>query len=137
MGKALYDKGRQFCREGALAWLRANIKVCSIDEADDIPDLANDDFLDDILAAAREFTSGNFASKSSIDGVADAADLAPAFVGASGDAFESITIYRDSGTPGTSELICNIDTAGGLPLIPDGGNIDIAWSSTADRIFKL
>lgn len=137
MGNALYDKGRQFCLEGAIPWLTANIKVTSIDETDDLPDLALDDFLDDILAGAREFQSGNLASKSSTNGVADAADLAPAFVGATGDEFESITIYRDSGVAATSELICNIDTATGLPLTPDGGNIDISWSGSADRIFKL
>ena len=137
MANALYDKGREFCLEGAIAWLTANIKVVSIDEADDVPDLALDDFLDDILAGAREFQSGNLASKTSTDGVADAADLAPAFSGAAGDQFESITIFRDSGSAATSELICNIDSATGLPLTPDGGNIDIAWSSAGDRIFKL
>ena len=137
MANALYDKGREFCLEGAIAWLTANIKVVSIDEADDVPDLALDDFLDDITAGAREFQSGNLASKTSTNGVADAADLAPAFSGASGDQFESITIFRDSGSAATSELICNIDSATGLPLTPDGGNIDIAWSSAGDRIFKL
>ena len=137
MANALYDKGREFCLEGAIAWLSVNIKVVSIDEADDVPDLALDDFLDDILAGAREFQSGNLASKTSTDGVADAADLAPAFSGAAGDQFESITIFRDSGSAATSELICNIDSATGLPLTPDGGNIDIAWSSAGDRIFKL
>ena len=137
MANALYDKGREFCLEGAIAWLSANIKVVSIDENDDVPVLATDDFLDDILAGAREFTSGNLASKTSTDGVADAADLAPAFSGAAGDQFESITIFRDSGSAATSELICNIDSATGLPLTPDGGNIDIAWSSAGDRIFKL
>ena len=137
MANALYDKGREFCLEGAIAWLTANIKVVSIDEADDVPDLALDDFLDDITAGAREFQSGNLASKTSADGVADAADLAPAFSGAAGDQFESITIFRDSGSAATSELICNIDSATGLPLTPDGGNIDIAWSSAGDRIFKL
>ena len=102
-----------------------------------MPVLATDDFLDDILAGAREFQSGNLASKTSTDGVADAADLAPAFSGAAGDQFESITIFRDSGSAATSELICNIDSATGLPLSPDGNNIDIAWSSAGDRIFKL
>lgn len=137
MANALYDKGRQKFLEGSIAWLSDNIKVCSVDETDDVPDLVNDDFLDDILAGAREFTSGNLASKTSTDGVADAADLAPAFTGATGDQFESITVFRDSGAAATSELICNIDTATGLPLTPDGGNINITWSEGANKIFKL
>ena len=136
MANALYDKGREFCLEGAIAWLSANIKVVSIDENDDVPVLATDDFLDDILAGAREFTSGNLASKTSTDGVADAADLSPAFSGAAGDQFESITIFRDSGSAATSELICNIDSATVLPLTPHSGNINIASPSPGDSMFK-
>lgn len=137
MANALYDKGREHFLEGAIAWLTDDIRVVSIDEADDVPVLTTDDFLDDILAGAREFESGNFASKTSTDGTADAADLAPAFTSASGDQFESITIFHETGVESTSELICNIDTATGLPLTPDGGNIDITWSAGADRIFTL
>ena len=137
MANALYDKGREFFLEGAIAWLSANIIVVSIDEDDDAVNLVTDDFLDDILAGAREFTSGNLGTKTSLDGTADAADLLPAFSGASGDQFESITLVRDSGSAATSELLCNIDTATGLPLTPDGGNIDISWSSAGDRIFTL
>ena len=137
MANALYDKGRQAILEGGIAWLTDNIKVTSIDEDDDPPVLTTDDFLDDITAGAREFQSGNLASTTSTDGTADAADLAPAFTGATGDEFESITVYRDSGAAGTSELICNIDTATRLPMTPDGGNINITWSAGADRIFTL
>lgn len=138
MANALYDLGRQKFLEGSIAWLTDNIKVVSVDETDDVPVLTTDEFLDpDILLAAREFTSGNLGSKTSTSGTADAADLSPAFTGASGDQFESITIYKDSGVATTSPLICNIDTATGLPLTPDGGNIDITWSAGADRIFTL
>jgi len=137
MANALYDKGRQNFLEADIDWLVDNIKVVSVDEADDVPILTTDEFLSDILAAAREFNSGNFASKTSTDGVADAADLAPAFTGATGDIFESISIYKDTAVATTSPLVCNIDTATGLPLTPDGGNIDITWSAAADRIFKL
>ena len=137
MANSMYTKGRQKILEGAIAWLTDNIKVTSIDETDDVPVLATDDFLDDILAGAREFQSGNLGTKTSTLGTADAADLAPAFTGATGDQFESITVYVDSGAAATSELLVNIDTATGLPLTPDGGNIDITWSSAADRIFTV
>jgi hypothetical protein len=137
MANALYDVGRQNFLEADIDWLANDIKVVSYDESDDPVDLVNDDALDDILAAAREFTSGNLASKTSSLGVADAADLTPAFTSASGDIFDSITLYYDSGVASTSLLICNIDTATGLPLTPDGGNIDITWSSGANKIFKL
>ena len=138
MANSMYTKGREHILLGDVAWLSADIKVVSVDETDDVPTLATDEFLDpDILAGAREFTSGNFASKTSTLGTADAADLSPAFSSATGDQFESITIYVDSGVATTSELLVNIDTATGLPLTPDGGNIDITWSSAADRIYTV
>ena len=137
MANSMYTKGRENILEGAIAWLTDNIKVTSIDEDDDAPILATDEFLDAITAGAREFQSGNLGTKTSTLGTADAADLAPAFTSATGDQFESISVYVDSGSAATSELLVNIDTATGLPLTPDGGNIDITWSSAADRIFTV
>ena len=137
MANAIYTKGREHILLGDIAWLTDNIKVTSIDEDDDAPILATDEFLDAITAGAREFQSGNLGTKTSTLGTADAADLAPAFTSATGDQFESITVYVDSGSAATSELLVNIDTATGLPLTPDGGNIDITWSSAADRIFTV
>ncbi len=99
--------------------------------------LATDEDLADITAGAREFASGAFGSKTTTAGTFDAADLAPAFTSASGDAFDSFTIYFHSGADATALLICNIDNATGLPLTPDGGNINITWSSAGDRIFTL
>jgi len=137
MANALYGLGREAFLSGGIAWLTDNIRVVSYDESDDPINIDTDEFLSNILAAAREFESGNFATKTATLGVADAADLSPAFTGATGDIFDSITIFHETGTEATSTLICNIDTATGLPLTPDGGNIDITWSATADRIFKL
>ncbi len=137
MANAFYDLGRQAVIEGGIAFLSANMKITSIDETDDVPILATDEFLDAIGAGAREFQSGNLASKTTAAGVYDAANLAPAFTGAAGDQFESITLYRDSGAAATSELLLNIDTASGLPLSPDGGNIDITWSDGGNRIAKI
>lgn len=137
MANALYGLGRENFLEGNIAWLIDDIRVISYDVSDDPVNIDTDEFLSDILAAAREFESPNFAGKSVTLGVADATNLTPAFTGASGDIFEGITIFHETGTEGTSELICFIDTATGLPLTPDGGNIDITWSGTSDRIFKL
>jgi len=137
MANALYDLGRQNYLEADIDWLLDDIKVTSIDEDDDVPDLVNDEFLSDILAGAREFQSGNFAGKTSTIGVADASDLLPAFALAAGDEFESISLYFDTTVAATSPLICNIDTATGLPLTPDGSNVDILWSNAPNKIYKL
>ncbi len=135
MANALYDKGREGFLDGSIDWDTNDIKLVLIDEDDDAVDLANDDFLDDIVAGARVATSGNFAGKTVTAGVADANDVTLSTV--SGDVSESITIYMDSGVAGTSRLICNIDTATGLPVTPNGGDITIQWDSGANKIFKL
>ena len=118
MANALYDKGRQGFLEGAIDWDTDSIKLVLIDTADYTVDLANHDNLDDIPAAARVATSGNLASKTVTDGVADAADVT--FTSVSGDTVEAIALYKDTGNESTSRLIAYIDTATGLPLTPNG-----------------
>lgn len=135
MANALYDKGREGFLDGSIDWDTNTIKLVLIDEADDTIDLANDDNLDDRAVASRVATSGAFASKTVTNGVADAADVTLSAV--TGDQSESIDIYKDTGVESTSRLICNLDTATGLPVTPNGGDISIVWDSGANKIFKL
>ena len=46
-------------------------------------------------------------------------------------------IYRDTGTEATSPLIAYIDTATGLPITPNGGDIIVVWDDGANKIFRL
>lgn len=135
MANALYDLGREGFLGGDIDWDANNIKLMCIDEADDAINLSTDQFHSDRAGASIVATSGNFTSKTKTAGVADAADVTLTSV--SGDQFESIDIYQDTGTSSTSRLICNIDTATGLPLTPDGGNITVTWDNGANKIFKL
>lgn len=135
MANALYDKGRENILGADIDWDAATIKLVFVDEADDTIDLANDDALDDRAVASRVATSGAFTGKTKTNGVADADDVTVATV--TGDQFESIDLFKDTGTESTSLLICNIDTATGLPATPSGGDIVVRWDSGANRIFKL
>lgn len=135
MANALFDKGREAFLGGDLDWDAHTIKLVFVDHADDNPDVATDDNLDDIAAAGRVATSGAFAGKTKTNGVADADDVTLTSV--TGDQFESIVIYRDTGVESTSTLIAKIDTATGLPFTPSGGNVTVTWDSGANRIFKL
>lgn len=139
MANSLYDRGRQGFLAGEIDWDANNIKLVCINETGagtlDPVDLAVDEDLADITAASRIATSANFAGKTTTAGVADANDVTLTSV--TGDIFESLTIYQDTGTEATSLLIANIDTATGLPLTPDGGNVTITWDSGGNRIFKL
>lgn len=135
MANALYDRGRQGFLAGDIDWDADNIKIVLIDEADDTIDLALDEDLADRAAASRVATSGNLASKTTTAGTADAADVTLSAV--TGDQSESIDIYQDSGVEATSLMIANIDTATGLPVTPNGGDITVTWDSGADKIFTL
>jgi hypothetical protein len=135
MSSALYDLARKAFLDGSIAMLTDNIKAVLVDSADYTLDLANHDFLDDIPAGARVATSGNLANKTTTAGVFDADDIT--ITGVSGDQFEYIILYKDTGTASTSPLIACIDTATGLPCTPNSGDITIQWDSGSNKIFKL
>ena len=135
MANALYNKGREGFLDGNIDWDTDDIRCILIDTADYTVDLATHDNLDDVPAIARVATSGAFTGKTVTDGVADAADVTLSSV--TGDTCEAIVIYKHTGTESTSRLIAYIDTATGLPVTPNGGDITIQWDSGANKIFKL
>lgn len=135
MANALYDLGRQGFLEGTIDWDTDNIKCGLIDAADYTVNLATHNDHADIPGAAIEATSGNLASKTVTAGVADAADIT--FSSASGDVCEELIIWQDTGVSGTSRLICNLDTATGLPVTLNGGDVNVTWDAGANKIFKL
>jgi hypothetical protein len=133
---ALFDAAREAFLDGDLDWSAQTFKVYLIDHADDNPDVAVDDFLDDVAAGARVAGPVTLTTSSPLGtGVADADDIS--FTAATGDQSEALLIYRDTGVEGTSNLVAEIDSATGLPVTPNGGDIDVTWDSGANRIFKL
>jgi phage tail sheath gpL-like len=135
MSNALYDKGREGFLAGEIDWDTDVIKAVLIDAADYTVNLADHQFLSDIPAAARVATSAALTGKTVANGVADAADLA--FLAISGDPVEALVIYQDTGSESTSRLIAYIDTTTGLPVTPNGGDINVAWDNGDNKIFKL
>lgn len=135
MANQLYAKGRQAFLEGSIAWLTDNIKIVAVDSADYTLNAATDQFLSDIPMAGRVATSGNLSGKSSTDGVADASDVTLTAV--TGDQFEYIVVYKDTGSAATSPLIAIYDTATGLALTPSGSDLIVSWDNGANKMFKL
>ena len=137
MANTLYDSARESFLGADIDWLADNIKVCLVEGY--TPDAAAHDFLDDVEGGGGGTivaTSANLSTKTATDGVADAADVTLSEV-PSGDACAHLVIYKDTGSAATSNLIAVIDTATGLPLTPNGGDVTIAWDSSANKIFKL
>lgn len=112
-----------------------DIKVVGVDHGTDTPVAATDQFLSDIAAGARIMTTANLASKTITGGVFDAADITTLAV--TGASFESLVIYKDTGSAATSPLIAFFDTATGLPFTPNGGDVTIAWDNGASKIFAI
>ena len=135
MGNALYDKGREGFLDGSIDWDTNDIRVILIDVADYTVNLATHTFLNEVPAISRVATSGALTSKTVAAGVADAADVVLAAV--TGDPSEAIVVYQHTGVETTSRLIAYIDTATGLPVTPNGGDITIQWDNGANKIFKL
>ena len=138
MANALYGKGRQKYLEGDAKtdWDTASIACYLQDTTAYTVSIDVDEFRTAIGTPTS--TSSNLGSKTTTLGVADAADLAPAFsaVG-TGEGAQQMVIIAESGTAASAPLIVYIDTATGLPVTPNGGDINVTWDSGANRIFKL
>jgi len=134
MSNALYGKGRDSILNAGINWASATIKAVLVDTAGYSVAIDTDEFLSAIGAGYRIATA-TLGSKSSALGVADAADAT--FTSVTGATVEAIVLYKDTGDAATSPLIAYIDTATGLPLTPNGGDVTITWDNGANKIFKL
>lgn len=144
MANALYALAREAFLNGDIDWTNNTIRAILVDAADYTANLATHEFFDDITIAGRVGNSGGttradgvtLGTKDTTDGTADAADATLTSV--TGDPCEYIVIYvDDASADATSRLIALIDTATGLPVTPNGGDITFQWDSGVDRIFTL
>lgn len=135
MANALFDKARQRFLEGQFNWNTDTIKSVLVDTGSYTPNLSAHEFLSDVGSGSRISTSGSFTGKTTTGGAADANDVT--FTSVTGASIEAIIIYKDTGSDATSPLIAFIDTATGLPITPNGGDIIVTWDNGANKIFKL
>lgn len=99
------------------------------------PQTTTHEYLSDISSSARIAGPVTLTSKSTAGGAADAADVT--FTSVTGASIEAIVIYKDTSSEATSPLIAYIDTATGLPITPNGGDIIVTWDNGTNKIFKL
>ncbi len=139
MANGLYDAGREGFLAGEIDWDTATIRAALVRG---YTFGAAHRFVSD-LGTAELVKTAVLGTKTIAAGVADAADVLFAAV-PTGTAIPHIIIYQASAPTGGAELaatgqrlIAFIDTATGLPVTPNGGDIGIAWDNGANRIFKL
>lgn len=135
MANNLYDKAREAFSKKQIDWLNDDFRVVLVTSAY-VVDLAAHDFLDDIAGGARVATSGALAGKTAVGGVCDADDKV--FTGLTGSTVVAAIIVGPwTGADATTRLLAYIDTATGLPYIPNGTDLTVTWGNTATKIFKL
>lgn len=135
MANTLYDSARQGFLEAQVNWLTDTMKVLLVDSGAYTPNVSTHQFLADIPVSSRIAGPVTLTSKTTTGGAADAADVT--FTSVSGASIEMIVIYKDTGTEATSPLIAMIDTATGLPITPNGGDIIVTWDNGVNKIFKV
>lgn len=135
MASLLYDKAREKFMTGQFNLLTDTIKCVLIDVADYTVSAAHE-FLSDIPAAARVATSAALTGKTATSGIFNASSTV--FTAASGDQSEAVVFFKDTGSAATSSLILYVDSASsGLPVTPNGGDINLNFDTGANKIFKL
>lgn len=135
MANTLYDYARQRFLEAQINWMTDTVKAILVDTGAYTPQTAVHQYLSDIPTSARIAGPVTLTSKATTGGAADAADCT--FTSVTGPSIEAIVIYSDTGTESTSPLIAYIDTATGLPITPNGGDIIVTWDNGTNRIFKV
>ena len=139
MANALYDKARNGFLRGDISWKSGGdvFRAYLVDIQGGTGytvDLANDEFLSDIPALALvDYIA--LAPADPVAGVADAPDVT--FLTVTGAVCEAIVIVKWVTEAADSPLVAYIDTATGLPVTPNGGDIQVVWDAGANKIFKL
>ena len=130
MANTLYDYCRQRFLESQINWMTDTVKVILVSTSAYTPQTAVHQYLADIPVSARIAGPVTLTAKATTGGAADAADCT--FTSVSGATINAIVIYKDTGTEATSPLIAYIDTATGLPITPNGGDIIVTWDNGID-----
>ncbi len=112
-----------------------DIRVFLYDEGTDPLDLADQDVAD-ITAGARIAESANLTSKS-VGSVGDGIfDHGPeVFSSVTGNEVDSLTYWAFNATENIAPVLFNIDSATGLPVLPNGG--DITWDPAAGGVLDV
>lgn len=95
------------------------VKVVGVDLAD-YTYSASHQFLSDVTGAALVGTPQTIGNKTFTDGVFSSTDASITFPALTGDQFEYLLFYIDTGSSATSRLMLLCNNAQGLPVTPNG-----------------
>ena len=131
MASAIYPKFKEALLQGDYDLSTAVVRAVLVDTGTYTYSSAHDFYND--LSGVVGTESGAFASKTFTNGTFDAADIT--FTAVTGATAEAIVLFVDTGNVATDALIAFLDSATGLPVTPNGGDINVTWN--ASGIFTL
>lgn len=130
---AIYPKAKEAMLSGGINLATGTVKAALVDTGTYTYSAAHEFYTS--VSASVVGTPATLASKTVTGGVFDADDVT--FASVTGNSIEAVVLYIDTGTPATSRLIAYIDAGSGLPLTPNGTNVQMVWDSGANKIFAL
>ena len=142
MANALFNPGREGFLDGTIDWDTAVIKIALVRG---YTYSASHKFVSDVTSNSGVLaaTSAALSSKTVTDGVADAADVTFSAV-ASNAGNHSVLIFQSSAVTGGSDVAASsqrligwVDTGTNFPVVPNGGDVTVAWDNGSNKIFKL
>jgi hypothetical protein len=131
MANALYDPGREGFLDGSIDWDTDDIRFACMTSAYTFS--AAHKFVSDLTNIVVR--SAAVATKTVTNGVANHA--AHTITAVTGSAIAKIAYYKFNAADASARLICYIDTATGLPVTPNGGDITFTPDVGANKLFKL
>jgi hypothetical protein len=133
MANALYSKAKEAFLNGSINMVANTITIALVDTGV-YTYSATHQFRNEVSNSAV-ISSTTLANKTIANGIFDADDAT--FSSVTGANCEALLIFQDTGIQTTSRLIAYIDSATGLPILPNGGDISVAFSSGSSKIFAL
>lgn len=136
MANFIYKKAKESFLKGEINLYSNTIKVLILNNSYN-PNAETHQFVSDINSSYIEARSSALNNKSVVLGVFDADDIdIPDY---SGNSFNSLALYVDSGSDSTSRLIAYIDSSTGIPFSSANvsATITIVWNNDSTKIISL
>ena len=133
MANALYPKAKESFINAHINMIANTITIALVDTGVYTFSTSHQ-FRSDVSNSAV-IASTTLSNKTVASGVFDADDAT--FTSVTGANCEALLIFQDTGVQTTSRLIAYVDSATGLPILPNGGDITVVFSSGASKIFAL
>ncbi len=133
MANALYPKAKEAFLNGSINMVANTVTIALVDTG--VYTFSSSHQFRNEVANSAIISSTTLTNKTITNGVFDADDAT--FSSVTGANCEALIIFTDTGIQGTSRLVAYIDSATGLPILPNGGDITVAFSSGSSRIFAL